>query len=485
MNYFDIRKLQSALSMIKVAFVKANLPLSNIDVQSILKSIPSLSLSSDTVNGVEKLSAELMPATPVGVQLTQEQLKANLASLLKASTGASIKTSIKTSTDIDDTVVDAVYTSMINAGVSDKADIQNVSTAILDVLHADPANKTSLYMNLDDIVGMVFAAMHADMSKYNVDVALSDVIAQVYDWIGVGLYDLVNVVDFGTTGHIYDECHFEPDELSEKLNIRKTILDLGANGGMNLAGLKLKVLGVDELVLTLSSSIQTGAKIYSELKAKTIAQIFDSASLSGEMSLGFSIDDKLSLAVATALLSQIGVTAGFTIAPNNSDSSKMTLTPLKIDDMFKDVCASYGISQDFGSAIDVALKIVAKADMDVKDNAPFEPNKYLTSGTLCVVLGDIETIAMIALFKSVFGTQAKASLGESKTSGVDEEMNMNLSTKILMCTSAKIESMFDSACKITASVGFDITKYISDYVNTSLREMKTKTLGQLCVERVN
>ncbi|HAU84599.1 MAG TPA: hypothetical protein DCW90_03550, partial [Lachnospiraceae bacterium] len=100
MNYFDIRKLQSALSMIKVAFVKANLPLSNIDVQSILKSIPSLSLSSDTVNGVEKLSAELMPATPVGVQLTQEQLKANLTSLLKASTGTSIKTFIKTSADI-------------------------------------------------------------------------------------------------------------------------------------------------------------------------------------------------------------------------------------------------------------------------------------------------------------------------------------------------------------------------------------------------
>lgn len=486
MNYFDIRKLQSTLATIKVAFLRANLSLNNADIQSLLQSIPSVAVHGESLDSAEKIRAELTPSTPVDAQMNIIKTTEAISNILRSSTGCNICSHVKTGGDINNAIIDLVLGNMLKVTYKSEFDIDKISGDLLDSLNAETSlDESSLYVDLDDIVAYVYNATHAEGKNQDIKLHLDDIATNILDWCGIQPCKTVTAIDFSQAGEIYDAAHVDSTEIKEKINIKNTIIELASDGGIQTSALNIKVLGIKELVVRLTPTIQAASKVYEEIKLKTIVQLLSTANISGEMNLGFSIEDKLSFAVAVSLLYQIGVRAGFTVSPDGADSSRINIRPLNLENIFEDIKLSYGLSQRFASAIDVALNIVAQAEMETKDVATFNPEKYIASGTLCVVLNDIETIAAIALFKSVFGARAQASLGESKGSSVDEEVNIDLSSKVMVCTANHIESLFSSGCKISASLGFNITKFISDYIGTTLGAVKSKTLEQLCVEYIN
>lgn len=485
MNYFDIRKLAAALSNIRVAFLKSKISLENIDIQSILKSMPSLTLTQEDIDAVAKMSATLQPS--VSQELSAEEIAANaLVENIFARLGTSLygRARVLTKAEVDKAVLEATNTTMLHCDSKLALDIGAVEHAILDAIHSEPsASAMHGYVSLDDIVAGVYKAIHSETGEISTDITLSDIAMHAPEWIGLGDFDTVTALDLDCTGSVFREGHFAAKEMSEMLDIRNAMIRASETTGIAAKGVSIKTLGFDDLVARASDALHIKANIYSDLQVSTVAKLFESATMLSEMNLGFSMDNKPSLAVALAILCQAGATIGINVSPNNDEAIGVKVAAVNLRDMFNTLCASYGVTQKVGCEIESALKIVAMAEMDVKDIQPFDAKDFITGGTLCVAMTEIGTLAAVTLLKSVFNATIIATASESQRTFMNEEIDMNFSAKMMAYESRHVDADLEGGLKLTAALGYQATKYLRDYVDSTLAQMKQKTLDGLCVER--
>lgn len=487
MNYFDIRKLQASLSMIRVALLKSNANLGDFDIQAYLANMPSSVLSPESFS--EDLSLE------------------NLMHLADASLMNEKLDDIKL--DIKKILVESIRSVFANTAIETQSEVQK------PLVYVRPrgsmvANIGGIDISYDEIISKVFGALHAEFTdnEYVVPIRFADIVVLAWqslyaetpeiltgivleDFVAMAVKSLAAGSKFATIiqcpeidTDVYKSAHVEGDELPNIINFSSSVAAAVSSFTINNKEIKTKFVTLDNLIADAVEAFALQQKdIILSATTKVMSQLAKSSQLITAIDLAFSERDTLETSVALGLLSQVGLSGGFSIGASSSQTNELELNPINIPKLMSQISLAYDLPASMQSGIDFAVKILAKAEVQEKESIPIIPPLFRGGSTICVFVDDFKAVTLIATLKTIFGAQAKVYAANASVHAIgDTDVDMDVNAQVAAFSSKILNGILNINTQVGARLGLNIIKTLRDYNALSLRSLSESALENLYME---
>ena len=461
MNFFDIRKLQAALSMIRVAFLKTGVEVDDVTLEKVLALTPgAVPISADTFAGDEL-------AMNLNVESFDSQfIRANYIDIVGKINGV---------------IVDSIFDELVNGDVKIYGDI----------------TKTEL-------VGAIVRRIRSVLS---VPSSMSNMAVDVFDSIAANLNDddLISVVPFDEIRTVAQQS--EAIALNTVVVADSEDVSLSCDKSTQLSG-KIAIIarpkGTDikasqnYVVITEATRVVPISKIAAEaveiamlkceqvelqMKAKFIADVVSSSQFGSSFDISMSSKAALTPDAVTNMLANLGIDNVIIAKPDVDDSNIVKMDFVNISDVVR-VGGRSAPATNIPASIKATFDIKSSAEIREKSALSIEPSR-ITEGTTIYAFVDSDSAAAItAMFKMFFGTQISLVNGSSAVRDIiSTDIEADISTKVSVPASQKlVQDILNLTAKMSCRLGGRITQFLRDHNNKLLGEMNAETLGSLSIK---
>ena len=459
MNFFDIRKLQATLSMIRVAFLSTGVEIDDATIEKIL------AISSDSAPITqEAFSANVEPSVDVNAH-DSRWLISHFDDIIA---------------DIRGVFVEYIRGKQINGNVDIHESLSKQQ--LFDEITQKISGRIYEKLDLHSIVSEVFSAVVAGIKD---DAMLSFIPIEDIEITRSGSKSIeLNAVV------VDDEENFSVIDRQSNPVKGKVALVAYTQGAVVdpsnthvVATEKTKIIPISQIAAAvLDSTIAKCQSIEAQIKAKFITNTISSSNFGTAFDINIAQKTMLTPDAIISMLSNLGIENVIVSKADvdNSESVKMNFINLKDQ-----------LSVNAMAATTANLKSNIKATFDVKSMVELKEEKAytanpaeITAGTTIYAFVDADSAnAIIAMFKLFFGTQISLVASDSAIKNViGTDIDGDIAAKVSAPLSSKLkQEILSITTRATCRLGGIIRRFLRDYTNETLGEMGGKTLGSLSI----